>query len=78
MRGCIVVKKSARIPREGQALLAERGETLLATARTIPVAWDADVENLRQTMQNGVLTLSIPKLRAGAERRKEASLAKDK
>jgi len=81
VRGCIVVRKNGRVPREprGQALLVERGESLLATARTIPVAWDADVENVRRTMQNGVLTLSIPKLGAGGERKKATpSTTKDK
>lgn len=81
VRGCIVVKKSACPPREprGQALLVERGDALVATARTIPVAWDADVENVRRTMQNGVLTLSIPKLGAGGDRKKASpTAAKDK
>ena len=58
----------------GNLLLAERtmrNGGVRGCARTIPIAWDADVGNVKPTLLNGVLRLSIPKLSGNESARKK-------
>ena len=53
---------TAATPAEGRPILVERtARTAASRTRVVPVAWDADAEQATHTLQNGVLTLRIPK-----------------
>lgn len=67
VRGTLSVSAAPRPPGEpgGQLLLAERTARARASptqVRHLPIGWDADVANARQSLQNGVLRITIPKL----------------
>lgn len=49
----------------GRVLLGERSMRAAGVrsyTRTIPIGWDADVDNVRRTVSDGVLRITIPKL----------------
>lgn len=71
--GTILAKVEARSSDPNAPMLrAERGARAgtIRYQRVLPVAWDADVNNVKVSLADGILTVTLPKQRARVEEKK--------